>query len=112
MKIGFVLASNSRTPLASTRVFALNMFPYLAAAGYEPQILHEPTLSAELPDVSGLANRTHRQGIKVVIFQKVHGMSVVDEARKLSSVGVKTIYGVCDLIENVMAEATDATVVV
>src|SRR5437870_4093220 len=33
VKIGFVLLSNSRNPLPSTRIAALNMVPFLRAAG-------------------------------------------------------------------------------
>lgn len=112
IKVGFILISNSRTPLPSTRIFALNMFPYLEAANYEPHISFEPSSNLENPEVSGLAERLREQRIEIAIFQKVHGASVLNEANKLSAAGIKTIYGVCDFIDNEMAAATDATIVV
>lgn len=111
-KIGYVLLSNTRNPLPSTRVSVLNMFPYLRAANFEPYVLFEPQHGEEKPDVSGLAKRMLSQGVEIAYFQKVHGASVLAEIRKLSASGVKIIYGVCDLVENEMAEVADATIVV
>lgn len=111
-KIGFVLLSNTRKPIPSTRITVLNMIPYLCGAGFEPHIVFEPKDSEEEPDVSGLAERLSRQGIEIAYFQKVHGRSVLAEIRKLSALGIRTLYGVCDLVEEEMTEATDATIVV
>jgi len=88
------------------------MFPYLRAANYEPHILFEPTGSAEMPDISGLMEQISNEGVEIVYFQKVRGPSVVKEAQKFSAAGVKTVYGVCDLVDNEMARVTDATIVV
>jgi glycosyltransferase involved in cell wall biosynthesis len=112
VKVGFVLLSNSRRPLPSTRIAVLNMFPYLGAANYEPHVCFEPDGPAEQPSVPGLAERLEEQGIDIVVFQKVHGASVLSEAKRAAAKGIKTIYAVCDFIDNEMAAATDATIVV
>lgn len=88
------------------------MFPYLRAANYEPHVCFEPEEPAEQPSVAGLAERLEGQGIDVVVFQKVHGASVLSEAKKAAAKGIKSIYAVCDFIDNDMAAATNATVVV
>ena len=111
-KIGFVLLSNSNDALPSTRISVLTMLPYLRQAGYEPKIVFDPPVSAETPHVSGLTSTMLEQGIRIAYFQKVHGPSVLEEVRTLSQAGIKTIYGVCDLIDNEMVKATDATIVV
>lgn len=111
-KLGFILSSNSQSPVPSTRIAILNMLPYLRAANFDPHIVFEPVSAAEEPGVAGLANRMFGEGFEIAYFQKVRGASVVAEARALSRLGIKTIYGVCDLIDNEMAEATDATIVV
>lgn len=111
-KIGFILSSNSADPLPSTRISVLNMFPYLVAAGYEPLVAFEPAASTEVPDISGLAARLRQQGVDIAYFQKVRGPSAVAEAVACHSMGIRTVFGVCDLIENEMAEATDATIAI
>lgn len=111
-KIGFVLISNRNHPLSSTRIAVLNMLPYLRQAGYEPHILFEPAQATEQPEISGVVDRADQLGIDIVYFQKVCGPSVTKAARSLSARGIKSIYGVCDFIDNQMAEATDATIVV
>ena len=65
-----------------------------------------------MPDISGLMEQISNKGIEIVYFQKVHGRSVLEEAQKFSAAGVKTVYGVCDLVDNEMAQVTDATIVV
>ena len=112
MKIGFVLLSNSANPLPSTRITVLNMFPYLRDAGFDPHIVFEPPSPTEVPDVSGLAHGISSQGFRAVFFQKVHGASVEVLARELRGAGIKTIYGVCDLVNPSMVEATDVTIAV
>lgn len=111
-KIGFVLLSNSAHPLPSTRITTLNLFPYLRAAGFEPHIVFEPQQATEMPDVSDLAQRLAAEGFDAVFFQKVHGPSVEAQACQLRALGIKTIYGVCDLVNAGMVAATDATVAV
>ena len=113
IKIGFVLLSRAEQPIPSTRIAALNMFPFLHAGQFEPHIVFEPTRNTEIPDLSVLsADRLKADGYQIVFFQKVHGPSVVALARALRAVGIKTVFGVCDVIDPIMVEATDATVIV
>lgn len=112
VKIGFVLLSSARSPIPSTRIAVLNMFPFLLAAGYDPHIVFEPEQQDETPDVSGLAAKLQAGGFKVVYFQKVRGANAVKLANMLRTRGIRTVFGVCDIVEPSMVEATDATVVV
>lgn len=112
VKVGFVLLSNSGNPIPSTRIAALNMFPFMRAAGIEPHIVFEPEQGTEAPDLTGLVARVIRDNFDVIVFQKVHGRSVESTAMELRTAGIKTIYLVCDLIETSMASITDATIVV
>jgi len=112
IKVGFLLVSNSLRPIPSTRIAALNMFPFLRAAMFEPHIVFEPERDTENPDVSGVVQRVLGEGFHIVVFQKVRGPSVVELARQLSAAGIKTLYLVCDRVDTGMADATDATVVV
>jgi glycosyltransferase involved in cell wall biosynthesis len=112
IKIGFVLLSSAREPQPSTRISVLNMLPFLKAADFDPHIVFESTHNSETPDVSGLFSKLLEDGFQIVYFQKVHGRSVVELAQQLSEVGIKTVYGVCDLIDIEMAKATDVTIVV
>jgi hypothetical protein len=111
-KIGFVLLSSAADPLPSTRITVLNMFAYLRDAGFDPHIVFEPQSPTEVPDVSGLAQRLVGHGFRAVFFQKVHGRSVEALARELRGAGIRTVYGVCDLVNPAMVEATDATIAV
>lgn len=111
-RIGFALLSPSKKPIPSTRIACLNIFPLLESFGYEPRIVFEPTQGDETPDVSGLVERVFAEGLDIVVFQKIHGNSVLKAARQLRTAGIKTIYCVCDIVNNEMAEATDATIVV
>lgn len=112
--VGFLLLSNSRNPIPSTRIAVLNMFPFLRNANFEPKIIYEPNENrpTETPDLFGFADQIQLSGIKIVIFQKIHGASVISLVNKLKIFGVRTIYLVCDIIDNQMAFATDATIVV
>ena len=112
VKIAFVVISNSKQPLPSTRITVLNMLPFLREAKYDPWIVFEPDVCEATPDVSHLLPRLVTQGFQVVYFQRVHGPHVVELARQLSSVGIRTIFGVCDIVNAAMAEVTDATIVV
>jgi glycosyltransferase involved in cell wall biosynthesis len=111
-KIGFALLSNSRDPIPSTRIACLNLFPRLREAGFEPEILFEPAAASEMPDVTGLVERVLARGCKIVVFQKIHGWSVLQAVTRLRNAGVRTIYCVCDWVDNEMAAAVDATIVV
>jgi hypothetical protein len=110
--IGFVLLSNSRTPIPSTRIAALNMFPFLRAANFEPKIVFEPQHATETPDLAAIADKVVADRLGIVVFQKVHGPSVEALARRLSATGTKTVYSVCDLVDIGMAAATDITITV
>lgn len=112
VKVGFVLLSNSRRPLPSTRIAALNMFPFLRRAHFEPSVLFEPEQPTEFPDLSGLERRVAEEGLGIVVFQKVHGPSVEKLAHQLSASGVRTVYSVCDLVDLEMVAATHITLTV
>jgi len=112
-KVGFVLLSNSEKPIPSTRIAALNMFPFLHTAQFDPHIVFDPVRNSETPDVSGLlAGRLQQDGFRIVVFQKIYGDSVVSLARDLRVVGIKTVFCVCDVVEPGMCDATDATITV
>lgn len=112
IKIGFVLLSNSDSPAPSTRIAVLNMLPYLRRAGFDPRIVFEPQVPTEQPTVPDLADRLRAEGYGVVYFQKVHGDGVRNLALSLRRNGIRTVYGVCDLVNVEMADATDATITV
>ena len=111
-KIGFVLLSRAESPAPSTRIAVLNMFPFLREAQFDPHIVFEPAQNNETPDVSGLSTRLQAEGFQIIYFQKVHGQSVVDLACELRALGIKTVFGVCDLVDQAMASATDITITV
>jgi glycosyltransferase involved in cell wall biosynthesis len=113
IKIGFVLLSNSQRALPSTRVSVLNMWPFLKAAGFDPHIVFEPEQATERPDLSRLdGNKLASEGYQIVYFQKAGGPGVEAAARRLSSAGIRTVYGVCDRVDVGMAEVTDMTIAV
>ena len=111
-RVAFVLASNSRSPLPSTRIAVLNMLPFLGAAGFEPEIVFEPEQPNMSPIVDGLEHRLVAEGFGIVFLQKVRGPSVERLARRLAEHGIATVFGVCDLVAPAMVECTDATVAV
>jgi len=112
VKVGFVLLSNSQRPIPSTRIAALNMFPFLRAAGFDPQIVFEPESATETPQLPDMARSLASDGFQIIVFQKVHGPDVERQARELSQIGIKTVYSVCDLVNDTMAALTDATIVI
>src|SRR5688572_2795801 len=111
-KIAFALLSNSRNPIPSTRIACLNLFPYLHQAGYRPEVVFEPVEPDETPRVDGLVEKILDGGYGTVVFQKIHGPSVLQAITRLRQAGVRTIYAVCDLVDNEMASAADATIAV
>lgn len=112
-KIGFVLLSRAARAIPSTRISVLNMLPYLRAGGFDPYIVFEPIEDTETPDVSGMsAAQLKTDGFQIIFFQKVHGESVVTLAKELQKIGIKTIFGVCDVVDTAMVSSTDATIVV
>lgn len=112
IKVGFVLLSNSRNPIPSTRIAVLNMFPYLRDMGFDPHIVYEPERASDKPDVDGLGACLIGEGFQVVVFQKVGGASVEALAQELDAAGIRTVFCVCDFIDVSMATVTHATVVV
>lgn len=111
-RIGFVLLSNARQAQPSTRISVLNMLPFLRAAGFETQIIHQPAQTCECPDLSALNARALSTKFDIVYFQKVHGPSAHRLAEELRAAGVRTVHGMCDRVYPEMTAATDATVVV
>lgn len=111
-KIGFVLLSRVSDPIPSTRIAVLNMQEHLRAAGFDPHVVFEPERNTETPNLEGLAAKVKALGIDLVYFQKVRGPGVLTAVREMRGLGIKTVYGVCDLVESDMAEAADATITV
>jgi hypothetical protein len=112
MKIGYILLSNSRNPIPSTRIAALNIFPLLRAAGFDPRIIYEPVAATEVPDIGDISDQIAAEGIRIVVFQKVHGSAIEALATALRARNIRTIYAVCDLVNIRMTALTDATIVV
>ena len=112
IKVGFVLLSNSRNPIPSTRIAVLNTFSFLRASHFDPHIVYEPEQGNATPDLTGLGARVIGEGFDIVVFQKVYGPSVEQLVRELRTAGIRTVFCVCDVIDSAMAAATDATVVV
>jgi glycosyltransferase involved in cell wall biosynthesis len=112
MKVGFVLLSSSIKPQPSTRIAALNMLPFLHAAGIQAELVFDPLRDCETPDIEGLAQRLIAEKFDVVIFQKVHGPSVMACVRELSRAGIGTIYSVCDVVDAEMTDLSDMSIVV
>jgi glycosyltransferase involved in cell wall biosynthesis len=110
-KVGFALLSSSRDPAPSTRIACLNLFPHLRAAGFDPEVVFDPSEASEVPEVSDVAARALAIGAKIVVFQKIHGPSVLQAVTRLRSERVGTVYCACDWVDNEMAAATDATIV-
>jgi glycosyltransferase involved in cell wall biosynthesis len=111
-KVGFILLSPLDRPQPSTRISVTRMLPFLERAGFEPYIVFEPKEGTETPDLTGLAPRVLGGGLDIVYFQKVYSPGAVSLARELSAAGVRTVYGVCDVVKPEMAAATDATITV
>ena len=104
-KIGFVLLSRVSDPIPSTRIAVLNMQEHLRAAGFDPHVVFEPERNTETPNLAGLAAKVKALGIDLVYFQKVRGPSVLASVREMRVLGIKTVYGVCDLVEPDMARS-------
>lgn len=111
-RIAFILASNRSRPLPSTRISVLNMFPFLHDAGFTPTVIHEPSDATETPNLDDLDPVALARNYDIVFVQKCHGPSTLRLVRQLEAHGVRTIFGVCDLVEPSMVEATTASVVV
>lgn len=113
LAVGVVLLSPSADPLPSTRIAVLDIVAHLRRHGIEPSILHDPPTAGETPELPlRLADEAVARGLRVVVFQKVHGPSVLALVQALEARGVRTVYLVCDLVDAAMAAATSATAVV
>lgn len=112
MKVGFILLSSPAAPIPSTRIAALNMWPLLAQRGICCELIYAPDQGVEQPDLPLDANDIADQGFDVVCFQKVHGPSAEALATALRLRGVGTVFIVCDVVDEGMCDATDATAVV
>ncbi len=111
-KVGFVLVSNEARPQPSTRIAALNLFPRLRAAGFEPTVVYQPPIDAPVPGLPDFADALANAGFRAVVFQKVSGDSVLAQVHRLRLRGVRTIFSVCDFVIEPMVRATDATITV
>lgn len=112
LKIGFVLSSDPIKPLPSTRVSVLQMLPYLAASGIAYEIFVAPVRPTENPPLDGVVDSMVSQKVGIAYFQKVHGSEALDCIASLKAAGIRTVYGVCDRVDEDMAEETHATIVV
>lgn len=112
IRVGFALLSPSVKPIPSTRIACLNIFPYLRQMGFDPIVVFEPKGACESPDVSGLVENVLERNIDIVVFQKICGSSVLGAALRFRDVGIRTVYCVCDLVNDEMVRATDATIAV
>ena len=112
IKIGFALLSSAKDPAPSTRIACLNLFPVLSSLGLEPIVIFDPALPAIEPDMSGVAERAAANRCDVVVFQKIHGDSVLSCVARLRELGIATVYCCCDFVDDVMAAAVDRTAVV
>ena len=89
------------------------MLPLLRERGFDATIVHALPVPKELPDLAPtLVDDIAAQGCDIVVFQKMHGPSVLAAVRALEARGVRTVYQVCDLVDAAMVEATSATIVV
>lgn len=112
IKIGFALLSAMENPIPSTRIACLNLFPLLRQAGYEPIVVFEPSTPSADPDVGNLVELAVAAGVAAVVFQKIHGPSVLKAVAGLRAATIGSIYCVCDWVDNEMAAAVDATIVI
>jgi hypothetical protein len=112
MKVGFALLSSSHDAAPSTRIACVNIFPTLSALGLEPVVVFEPTETKIEPDMSGVAERAAASGCDVVVFQKIHGESVLRCVTRLRELGIATVYCGCDFVADALAASVDRTAVV
>ena len=111
-KIGFILCSKTTQPLPSTRIAVLNILPFIHSAGFHTSILFEPEYPSETPNISDIYNAVRDSNCDLVVLQKVRGPSAISLVQRLSAIGIRTIFLVCDRIDQHMAAAADATIVV
>jgi glycosyl transferase family 1 len=112
LKIGFALLSSAQSPVASTRIACLNLLPHLATLGAEPVVIFDQAEPVREPDMTGVAERAAGSRCDVVVFQKVHGASVLKCVTRLRELGIASVYYVCDFVDDAMAAAVDRTATV
>ena len=112
LKVAYLLASPVETPLPSTRVSVLNILSLLRKSGISGEVIFAPKAPEETPDVSTVEESLLRGDFQIAYFQKIRGESVERLVKRLSAIGVKSVFGVCDLVDPVMAELANATIVV
>jgi hypothetical protein len=108
----FALLSPRHDPMPSTRIACLNLFSYLGAAGFSPEVRWEPPIPTEVPSAITAEALIGRSLPDVVVLQKIRGPSVIKAVRELRALGVRCIWCVCDVVDNEMVAETDATVAV
>jgi glycosyltransferase involved in cell wall biosynthesis len=108
----FALLSPRDDPMPSTRIACLNLFPFLSAAGFAPDVRWEPSVPTEIPSAITADALLGQSMPRVVIFQKIRGPAVVKAVRALRNRGVRCIWCVCDVVDNEMVAETDATIAV
>lgn len=113
MKVGFILLSPAANAIPSTRIAVLNVLPALAGHGIEASVLYAPATAQERPALpETLGEQAGAAGLDLVVFQKVHGPSVLALSAQLARAGIATACLVCDRVDNEMVAATDGTVIV
>lgn len=113
-RIGYVLFTNERMNVPSTRISALNMFEPLRRRGFLPFILYQPEEAYSSSNLDGIVDAAVRLGLgetDIVYFQKVFGPKAVQVANELKKKKIKTVFGICDAVEPEMVDACDATIV-
>lgn len=111
-RLGLILAGDIDHPVPSTRIALLNVLPHLARAGWEAVPLHLGQPANEQPQLNLRAADIAAKGIRLVIFQKVYGPSAEALARELSTLGIPSLFMICDRVVPGMATACQATVAV
>jgi glycosyltransferase involved in cell wall biosynthesis len=113
-KVGYVLYTNPKVNNPSTRISVMNMHPFLQSYGYDPIILYRPE-DHYSPKDSGCALRSItasaiHNGVEIVYFHRMRGSEVITVINELKRLGIKSIHGVCDFVDNEMVQACDATI--
>ncbi|MBT4824657.1 glycosyltransferase family 4 protein [Candidatus Woesearchaeota archaeon] len=113
-KIGYVMLGDTDKVLASTRITILNTLDLVRENGYKPIILDKSSFYDPFREMNGIVDKAMAHGFgegDVVYLQSMRSKSAVEAANRFRSMGIKTIFGVCNFIDPIMAETCDATVV-
>ena len=106
------MLSSRVDPLPSTRIACLNLMPHLGHAGFDTEILWEPPAPREVPINIRVDDLLRGSAPVIVVLQKIRGPAVVKTVRALRERGVRTVWCVCDIVDNEMVSETDATLAV